>query len=55
MQAIERFFVGIFGSLFNRATHSATYTVERKVRESLENQYDRALAPKEKGGGDRNA
>lgn len=54
MQAIERFFTDIFSSIFNRARYSATYTAERKLRETIENQYKQAIAPKEKKEGDRN-
>lgn len=52
MQAIERFFTNIFGYFFDRIRYSASYTAERKIRETLENQYDRATAPKDKKGGD---
>lgn len=54
MQAIERFFTNIFGYIFDRIRYSATYTAERKIRETIENQYDRAMAPKDKKEGDRN-
>jgi hypothetical protein len=55
MQAIENFFIHIFGSVFNRATYSATHTVETKVRETIENQYDQAVSPKKKEEVDRDA
>lgn len=54
MQAIERFFTDIFKRIFDRATYSATYTAERKLMETFENQYKQATAPKEKKDGDRN-
>lgn len=54
MQAIERFFTNTFGSIFNRIRYSATNMAERKIRETLENRYEQAMAPKDKKEGDRN-
>lgn len=54
MQAIERFFTNTFGYIFDRARYSATHTAERKIRETLENQYERTVATKDKKEGDRN-
>lgn len=54
MQAIERFFTDIFRPIFNRVRYSATHTAERKLQETLENQYKRATASKEKKESDRN-
>ncbi len=48
MKAIETFLMNIFGHLFSRAKYSAVSTAERKVRESLENSYDRAISSREK-------
>lgn len=53
MQAIERFFTDLFSSIFNRARYSATNTAERKIRETIENQYKQATVPKEKKQSDR--
>ena len=54
MQAIERFFTDLFSSIFNRIRYSATNTAERKLKETFENQYKQATAPKEKKESDRN-
>jgi hypothetical protein len=54
MQAIQEFFSRIFSSVFNRAIYSAQSTAENKIRETMEQQYDRTFTPKEKGGGNRN-
>ena len=48
MQAIETFLMNVFGQIFSRAKYSATSTAERKVRESLEKGYDRAINSKDR-------
>lgn len=54
MQAIERFFANTLGHIFNRMRYSVTYAAERKVRETIEKQYEQATTPKDQKESDRN-
>lgn len=45
MQEIERFFVNLFSSIINRFKYNAIEAVERKVRDTVNQQVDQLQKP----------